>query len=319
MLPSTIEATQVQRHEKECQRSLAFVTGNMGTSPLPFPPWASLADLEHELLGDIIGKTHSLLTCLNCSKEETPTGCLVLPPVPRGFPLHAPSSAKRAGRSGVVKPLPTAPQEGHQESGSLPWRCVPKSPPGRAAGEGSCPPTKSPQQATGAPGLMPTKHRAPQPPSRAWHTKQPPSHVLVFLEPRAPVLRRPGSPAESGCLSESSSEPEQLKPSQAFLSMGGGMRLDNRAVAVMATFLGNRGSEAKILQVFGFFLNLIFMTSMSSAMTSPEGICLCLLVVTRLAVTRVTDSGCCKEASFFLGNVGQGQTKVSVSEARMMP
>lgn len=142
MLPSTIEATQVQRHEKECQRSLAFVTGNMGTSPLPFPPWASLADLEHELLGDIIGKTHSLLTCLNCSKEETPTGCLVLPPVPRGFPLHAPSLAKRAGRSGVVKPLPTAPQEGHQESGSLPWRCVPKSPPGRAAGEGSCPPPR---------------------------------------------------------------------------------------------------------------------------------------------------------------------------------
>lgn len=59
------------------------------------------------------------------------------------------------------------------------------------------------------------------------------------------------------------------------------MRLDNGVVAVMAAFFRDRGSKVKILWVF----YLIFMTSTSSAMTSPEGICLCLLVGTRLAVT----------------------------------
>lgn len=91
VLPSTTEATQVQRHEKQCQRSLAFVTGNMGTSPLPFPPWASLAALEHELLGDIIGKTHSPPTCLNCSKEQMPTAVWFYHQCLGGFPCTPPA------------------------------------------------------------------------------------------------------------------------------------------------------------------------------------------------------------------------------------
>lgn len=94
---SITEATRVKRHKEECQRSWAFVSSNVGTSPFPFPPWASLANPEHELLGDIICKTHVPLTCLNCSKEETPTGCLVSP-VPGGFPLPSLSSAQRAGK-----------------------------------------------------------------------------------------------------------------------------------------------------------------------------------------------------------------------------
>lgn len=34
---------------------------------------------------------------------------------------------------------------------------------------------------------------------------------------------------------------------------------------------------------------------------------------------RLTDSRCCKEARLVLENVGQGQTKVSLSKARIMP
>lgn len=93
---SITEATRVKRRKEECQRSWAFVR-NVGTSPFPFPPWATLANLEHELLGNIICKTHVPLTCLNCSEEETPTGCLVSP-VPGGFPLPSHSSAQRAGK-----------------------------------------------------------------------------------------------------------------------------------------------------------------------------------------------------------------------------
>lgn len=96
-----------------------------GTSPLSSQGLVIAS--ANELLVSFISKTHLPLTSQDCCKEETPTGCLVLLPAPRGFPcMSRPQEV-----SSTVKSQPT-PQEGGQEASSQPVTTGSKSPPGRA-------------------------------------------------------------------------------------------------------------------------------------------------------------------------------------------
>lgn len=147
----------------------------------------------------------------------------------------------------------------------------------RAAQEGA-----SPESPLPALGPLPSEPRTPQPCPGANHTDSLTHRCPWPLGPQLPCSLQNGlSCIFRGLFQHFPPCPSSLKLlTPPFQRRGDGEVRQLSSGRITAAFLGDRGSEAKIL---GFYL--IFMTSMSSAMISPAEICLCLLVVTHLAVT----------------------------------
>lgn len=233
--------------------------------------------------------------------------------------MHSPTAQQgEQDTSSTGKLLPT-PQQGGQEASSWRMRTGSKSPPGRA-------PWRVEQ------------HRREQPPreTSASHGArnhgdlcqvslelaslllgQPRSHMSWASRTLAPLFSTGQAFLHShGSLLALLSTPQQPKASHSFLSKagGGGEVRQLSSGRIMAAFLGDRGSKGQDLVFLSYFHD-----KHGQCHDIPWRNLPVLASGNTLSRHRPTDSRCCKEARLVLENVGQGQTKVSVSKARIVP